>query len=159
VSDVSLTPATLVELLRRGLGVGVPPTALANMFDLDVEVVTNLSFNVRREDYGTAELSEKLTYLTWEAVRVHEHILRNGSPEMRLKASQAVLGKALATSVRQTPEEVKRARAELLAVARQERIIEVEGEYLDQERSSFVAVDVEADDQGQGRQAASAEDD
>jgi hypothetical protein len=153
MSEPKLTPSTLVELLRRGLNVGIPPTALANMFDLDAEVVKNLAVNVRRETFGTAELSEKLAHLTWQAVAAQEEIIRHGSPELKLKATMAVLGKALATSVRQTPEEVKRAREELLAVARQERILEIEGVSVEQERSSFVAVDVEADDQGQGREA------
>lgn len=153
MSDVALSPATLVELLRKGLNVGIPPTALANMFDLDADVVKNLAVNVRREQYGTAELSEALSFLTWQAVDEHINIIRNGSPEMRLKAVQQVLGKALATSVRQTPEEVKRAREELLAVAAQERIIEIEGVEVEPERSAFVAMDDEVDDQGQGRQA------
>jgi hypothetical protein len=57
-----------------------------------------------------------------------------------------VLGKALATSVRQTPEEVKRAREDLLAVAREERILDLEGEELEPEASAFVAVDEPTDD-------------
>jgi hypothetical protein len=145
---IDLSPATLVECLRKGLNVGIPPTALANMFDLETEVVQNLAITVRREKYGTAELSEVLSYLTWAAVEEQYNIITKGSPEMRLKATQMVLGKALATSVRQTPEEVKRAREDLLAVARQERIIDIEGEELEPEASSFVAMAEPADDQG-----------
>ncbi len=151
MSTIELNPATLVELLRRGLAVGIPPTALSNMFGLELEVVKNISLTVRREKYGTAELSEVLSDLTWQAVEEQFNIIRNGSPELRLKATQAVLGKALATSVRQTPEEVSRAREELLAIAMQERIIEIEGVEIETTRSSFVAMDEEPDDQGQGR--------
>jgi hypothetical protein len=145
-TTLDLTPATLVELLRRGLNAGIPPTALANMFDLPTEVTQNLSLTVRREMYGTAELSEVLSYLTWKAAEVTLSTLTRGSPEAQMKTVQMVLGKALATSVRQTPEEVKRAREDLLAVARQERIIDLEGEELEPEASAFVAVDEPTDD-------------
>lgn len=145
---IELSPNTLVECLRKGLNVGIPPTALANMFDLEAEVVQNLAITVRREKYGSAELSEVLSFLTWKAVEEQFNIITKGSPEMRLKATQMVLGKALATSVRNTPEEVTRSREELLAVARQERILELEGEEIEPEASAFVAVDEPADDQG-----------
>ena len=52
MGEVNISPSTLVELLRRGLNVGIPPTALANLFDLDPEVVKTLSITVRRETYG-----------------------------------------------------------------------------------------------------------
>lgn len=151
-----LSPYLLVELLRKGLNVGVPPTALANMFDMDPEVVKNLAMNVRREKYGTAELSELLSDLTFQALSHQMRTIMYGSPELAQKAAGVVLSKALATSVRQTPEEVMRAREELLAIARQERLIELdevyEGEIVETP-SAFVAVDLETDHQGQGRQA------
>jgi hypothetical protein len=141
-----LAPDKLVELVRRGLNLGVPPTVLANMFDLPIEVTMNLSLTVRREVYGTAELSEVLSFLTWKAAEVSLNALTGGSPEAQIKTAHMIMGKALATSVRQTPEEVKRAREDLLAVARQERIMELEGEELEPEASSFVAVDEPTDD-------------
>jgi hypothetical protein len=150
MGEVNISPSTLVELLRRGLNVGIPPTALANLFDLDPEVVKTLSITVRRETYGSAELSEVLSFLTWKAIEEQFALISKGSPELRLKATQAIIGKALATSVRQTPEEVTRARESLLVVAQQERVIDAEGEEI--EASAFVAMDESTDDQGQGRQ-------
>lgn len=138
----------MVELLRRGLNAGIPPTALSNMLDLPVDVVKNLSLTVRREKYGTAELSEVLSDLTWVAVEKEYELIKNGSPELALKATQAILGKALATSVRQTPEEVSRGREDMLALAHQERIIDAEGEEIEPEASSFVALDESTVDQG-----------
>jgi hypothetical protein len=138
----------MVELLRRGIRAGIPPTALANMMDIDPEVVQNFAINIRRGRYGTAELSEALSYLTWQAYEEMLHIIKHGSPADKLKATGALMGKALATSVRQTPEEVARARQDLLAMIAQERIIEIEGEEVDDERSPFVAVDDRSDDQG-----------
>src|SRR5271166_5818432 len=98
MGDIALSPATMVELLRKGLNVGIPPTALSNMMEVDVEVVQNLAITVRREQYGTAELSEVLSFLTWKAIEKQFAIIEKGSPEMSLKASQAILAKALATS-------------------------------------------------------------
>lgn len=151
-----LSPTLLVELLRKGLNVGIPPTALANMFDMPPETVQNLALNVRREKYGAAELSEMLSDLTFQALSHQMRTIMYGSPELAQKAAGVVLSKALATSVRQTPEEVMRAREMILAIAQQEKLIEVEEIYegeLVEAPSAFVAVDDEADDQGQGRQA------
>jgi hypothetical protein len=149
----ALSPILLVKLLRKGLNVGIPPTALANMFDLPPEVVKNASITVRRETYGSSELSEVLSFLTWKAIETQFKIIEKGSPELSLKASQMVLGKALATSVRQTPEEVKNAREELLAVLGQQRILDIEGEEIEPQASSFVAADEPPDDQGQEGEA------
>jgi hypothetical protein len=147
MSDVTLTPDTLIELLRRGLKVGIPPTALANMFEIEPDVVQTFAINVRRGRYGTAELSEALSFLTWESYEEMLHIIRKGSPELKLKATGMLMGKALATSVRQTPEEVARAREDFLAIIHQTKMIELEeGDGV--EHSAFVAVDDTADDQG-----------
>jgi hypothetical protein len=62
------------------------------------------------------------------------------------------MGKALATSVRQTPEEVMRAREELIAAIGQERLIEIEGVRVE-EASAFVAMDEPSDDQRQAGEA------
>jgi hypothetical protein len=150
VSDtqVALNPATLVELLRRGLRVGIPPTALANLFDLDSEMVRAMAVNIRRGRYGTPELSEALAFLTWEAYEEMLYIIRHGSPQDKLKATAALMGKALATAARQTPEEVERARSVLLAHISQDRILELEGEEEEDAPSAFVAVDERVDDQG-----------
>jgi hypothetical protein len=139
----------MVKIMRKGLNVGIPPTALANLFELDADVVKNLAMNVRREQYGTAEMSELLADLTFRALDHQRQTIMFGSPELAQKAAGVVLGKALATSVRQTPEEVMRAREELLAIARQERLVEIEGESV--EASAFVAMDGQADHQGQRR--------
>lgn len=146
MTEVQLNPDTLIELLRRGLRVGIPPTALANMMELDPEVVQTFAVNVRRGKYGTAELSEALSFLTWTAYEQMLHVIEHGSPELSLKASSMLMGKALATSVRQTPEEVARGRTEILAVLSEQKIIEIEGEEI--EASVFVAVDDSPDDQG-----------
>lgn len=117
---------------------------MANMMEMDPEVVQTFAINVRRGKYGTAELSEALSFLTWTAYERTLHILEHGSPELSLKAASQLMGKALATSVRQTPEEVARGREIVLAIAAEEKIIELEGEEV--EASVFVAVDDSPDD-------------
>jgi hypothetical protein len=126
---------------------------LANLFELEPEVVKNLSMTVRREQYGTAELSEFLSDLTWKALAHQMRTIMFGSPDMAQKAASVVMSKALASSVRQTPEEVSRAREMIMAVARQERLIELEGETVEStEASAFVAMDEPTDDQRQERE-------
>ena len=73
------------------------------------------------------------------------HTIKRGSPELKIKAVMALMGKALATSVRQTPEEVKMAREALLSVMGKEKIMDLEGEEI-VAGSTFVAVDDGTDD-------------
>ncbi|MDA4120187.1 MAG: hypothetical protein OK436_06325 [Thaumarchaeota archaeon] len=153
-----MSPTHLVDLIRRGLNAGIPPTALSNMLECDVEPIKTLSMQVRREKYGTAELSELLSELTFEALSNQMRTIKFGSPELAQKAAGVVLAKALATSVRQTPEEILRAREDLLAIARQDRVIDLEGEEVEvTEASAFVAMDEQIDDQRQRRQAQEAQ--
>lgn len=152
MTELAMTPSMLVELLRKGLRVGIPPTALSNMLDVPPDVVKNLAHVVRREQYGTAEMTEFLSNLTWEALGHQLRTIKFGSPELSQKAASVVMGKALATSVRQTPEEVMRAREELIAAIGQERLIEIEGVRVE-EASAFVAMDEPSDDQRQAGEA------
>ncbi|MDA4119767.1 MAG: hypothetical protein OK436_04180 [Thaumarchaeota archaeon] len=154
----AMSPPQLIDLIRRGLNAGIPPTALSNMLECDVEPIKTLSMQVRRERYGTAELSEYLADLTFRAINHQMKTIMYGSPELAQKAAGVVLSKALATSVRQTPEEILRAREDLLAIARQDRVIDIEGEEVEvAEASSFVAMDEQIDDQRQRRQAQEAQ--
>ena len=153
-----MSPPQLIDLIRRGLNAGIPPTALSNMLECDVEPIKTLAMQVRRQKYGTSELSELLSTLTFEALSHQMRTIMHGSPELAQKAAGVVLSKALATSVRQTPEEIIRAQQDLLAIARQERYIDVEGEEVEvAEASSFVAMDEQIDDQRQRRQAQEAQ--
>ena len=106
-----LDPLHLVEIVRRLIRVGVPPTAIANAFDLEPGPIKEVARNMRREQYGTAELSEAHSFITWLAYEKLLALIQNGSPEVSLKAAMQVQAKAMSISARQTPEEVTMARA------------------------------------------------
>ena len=110
---VQCDPVVLVEIVRRFLRVGVPPTAIANAFDLDPMPIKAVARNMRRESYGTAELSEAHAFLTWLAYEELLNLIRHGAPEIRLKAAMQIQSKSMSITARHTPEEVIRAREEL----------------------------------------------
>ena len=146
MTEMKLDPQLMVELLRRGLNAGIPPTALSNMLGVEVDVVKNLSLTVRREKYGSAELSEVLSDLTWVAIDREYEIIRNGSPELSLKATQIYPGQSPghlgAADSRRGPAGQRRT----AGGGHQERIIDAEGEEIEPEASSFVAMDEPTDD-------------
>jgi exonuclease VII small subunit len=107
-----LDPLILVEIVRRLIRVGVPPTAVANAFDLEPGPIKTVARNIRRDTYGTAELSEAHSFLTWLAYEKLLGLMQTGSPEIQLKAAMQVQAKAMSISARQTPEEVSEARRE-----------------------------------------------
>lgn len=140
-----LDAPTLIEVVRRLLNVGVPPTAIANAFDLDPGPIKAVARMVRREVYGTDEAAEATAYLTWAAYEEILTILKNGSPELRAKVAMQLQSKAMSVSARQTPEEVSMARAALGELIQDIELTEADmdaaaQEYEDQ-RAIFVPTD------------------
>ena len=140
-----LDAPTLIEVVRRLLNVGVPPTALANAFDMDPAPLKAIARMMRREAYGTEELAEAHAFLTWAAYEEMLNLLRTGSPEMRAKVAMQLQSKAMAISARQTPEDVSMARAALGALVADLEIsdaeLEAEAQAYEDQRASFVVAD------------------
>ena len=140
-----LDAPTLIEVVRRLLNVGVPPTAVANAFDIDPAPVKAVARMMRRESYGTDELGEANAFLTWAAYEEMLTLLRTGSPEMRAKVAMQLQSKAMAISARQTPEDVSMARAALGALVADLEIsdaeLEAEAQAYEDQRASFVVAD------------------
>ncbi len=140
-----LDAPTLIEVVRRLLNVGVPPTAVANAFDIDPAPVKAVARMMRREAYGTDELGEANAFLTWVAYEEMLTLLRTGSPEMRAKVAMQLQSKAMAISARQTPEDVSMARAALGALVADLEIsdaeLEAEAQAYEDQRASFVVAD------------------
>jgi len=137
--------ATLIEVVRRLLNVGVPPTAIANAFDIEAGPIKEVARMVRREAYGTDELAEAHAFLTWAAYEEMLMLLKNGSPEIRAKVAMQLQSKAMAVSARQTPEEVSMGRTALYELVQDLEITEEELEAAAQEyedaRNAFVITD------------------
>lgn len=140
-----LDAPTLIEVVRRLLNVGVPPTAIANAFDIEAGPIKEVARMMRREAYGTDEMSEAHAFLTWAAYEEMLKLLRSGSPEMRAKVAMQLQSKAMAVSARQTPEEVSMGRTALYELVADLDITEEELEVAAQEyedaRSAFVVSD------------------
>jgi hypothetical protein len=140
-----LDAPTLIEVVRRLLGVGVPPTAIANAFEIEAGPIKEVARMVRREAYGTDELAEAHAFLTWAAYEEMLSLLRSGSPEMRAKVAMQLQSKAMSVSARQTPEEVSMARAALGDLISDIEITDEELEAAAQEyedaRAAFVVSD------------------
>ena len=141
-----LDPLHLVEVVRRLIRVGVPPTAIANAFDLEPGPIKAVARNMRREQYGTAELSEAHSFLTWLAYEELLGLIKSGSPEIRLKAAMQVQAKAMSISARQTPEEVTMARSAFADLVADIEIAESELEEAAQAYEDSRAQVVPADD-------------
>jgi hypothetical protein len=141
----ALDPLHLVEIVRRLIRVGVPPTAIANAFDLDPGPIKAVARNLRRESYGTAELSEAHSFLTWLAYEKLLSLIQSGSPEISLRAAMQVQSKAMSISARQTPEEVTMARAafaDLVAdIEIDEQTLEEDAQAYEDERAQVVPSD------------------
>ncbi len=140
-----LDAPTLIEVVRRLLGVGVTPSQIANAFDIDAGPLKEVARMVRRQAYGTDDLGEATAFLTWAAFEETLNILRHGSPELRAKVAIQLQSKAMSVSARQTPEEVSMARAALGDLISDIEITEEELEAAAQEyedaRASFVVSD------------------
>lgn len=140
-----LDPVLLVEVVRRLIRVGVPPTAIANAFDMDPGPIKSVARNMRRDAYGTDELAEAHSFLTWLAYEQLLDLIQNGSPEIKLRAAMQIQAKAMAISARQTPEEMITARDSFRALAADIEIAEEDLELAAQEyenqRAAFVPTD------------------
>lgn len=142
---LTLPAPMLAEIIRRLLRVGVPPTAIANAFDMEAGPIKVVARNLRREVYGTDELAEAHTYLNWRSFEELQLILTNGSPELRAKVAMQIQSKAMAITARQTPEEVSLARAEMAMLTEGLDItdddLEAEAAAYDEIRAQFVPSD------------------
>lgn len=140
-----LDPLVLVEIVRRLIRVGVPPTAVANAFDLEPGPLKTVARNIRRDSYGTAELSEANAFLTWLAYEKLLALMQTGSPEIQLKAAMQVQAKAMSISARQTPEEVSEARREFAELIEDieisEETLEAAAQEYEDQRSMVVPSD------------------
>ena len=140
-----LDAPTLIEVVRRLLNVGVPPTAVANAFDIDPAPVKAVARMMRREAYGTEELAEAHAFLTWAAYEEMLTLLRTGSPEMRAKIAMQLQSKAMAISARHTPEEVSMGRQAIAALIGDleytESMLEEDAQAYEDQRAAFVVSD------------------
>jgi hypothetical protein len=116
------TPDWLPAIITRLLEVGVPPTAIANAFYVEVEAVKELQMSLRVEKYGTAELAEAMHDLMWNAYEDTLELIKQAPPARRLQLNMSLLAKAQTLVGNQTPDGVLRIQAELDAMMAETRL-------------------------------------
>lgn len=106
------SPEWLPTIIDRLLSVGVPPTAVANAFYLDVQVVKDRLIDGRISKYGTAELGEAMHALMWRAYEDLLTLIDSAPMSKRIQINMTLLSKASALVGSQTPDGIARMQAE-----------------------------------------------
>ena len=116
----------LLTLIDRLLTNGVPPTAIANSFDLDVQVIKDLLDNRHVKKFGTAELAEAIHALMWEALEDMRELMRNAPIAKRMQVNMTLLSRASAMIGSQEPDSIGKLQAEMAAMTAEVREIPVD---------------------------------
>jgi hypothetical protein len=101
-------------LLRRSLERGVPSDAIADIFDLPLDTVKEMSREVKVGHFSTADLGEYVENLQWETLKRTEEIIRNGSPEQVARIATSVFGRQIQAAGRRPSSALEEQRAEIL---------------------------------------------
>ena len=102
------------DVVERLLTVGVPPTAIAKAFEVDVFVIKEKLSGMRVERYGAAELAEAMGQLQWDALERVKDMMDNAPYNQRSKLITGILGRTMSLTARQSPETMGNVRVELL---------------------------------------------
>lgn len=103
------------------LRVGVPPTAIARAFDMDVEHIAAARSMMRTERYGTDEISEAMSWLQWEAYEEALTQIRVGTPANKARFIQLVLARSIGLAGKSSPESSEKIQQALAAMAEDAR--------------------------------------
>ena len=106
-------PDWLESICTRLLSVGVPPTALAKAFEVDVDAIKELHATILVQQYGTAEITEAMNYLMWRAYEDALSILDSAPVVQRTRFITTLLSRQSVILGKQSPESMQRLRAEL----------------------------------------------
>lgn len=83
-------------LVHRCLSAGVPPGIVAQIFELDAELVSEARKQVLVTEYGTADQEEYRQHLEWKTLAKCQDIMENGSPADQVRIATQVLGRQIA---------------------------------------------------------------
>jgi hypothetical protein len=116
-------PDWLPLIVDRLLTVGVPPTAIANAFDLDVQVVKDLLADRRVQKFGTAELSEALHNLMWEAYEDLLNLQKTAPITKRMQIDMTLISKASSMIGSQEPDSISKLQGEVATMMAEVRSV------------------------------------
>lgn len=140
-------PEWLQTIITRLLSAGVPPTAIANAFDMDVQAVKDFLVDIRVAKYGTAELGEAMHFLMWKAFEDTLTIIEQAPMSRRLAMNMSLLSKASALVGGQTPDTLAKMQKELSEFSAEARETEEE---VDSSIYEVAPLDAPADDPEKG---------
>lgn len=123
-----------IDLLQQLIMAGIPPTAIAIAFDLEVDFVRGIANELRVRRYGTSEISEAMAWLMWEAYDEAVKMLHSGSPANRIRAIAMILPRSVGMAARQDPEEFGRLRSRMEELIASQTAVNTD----DDEQSEFV---------------------
>ena len=103
----------LESACARLLEAGVPPTAIAKAFQIEVAAVKDLQASLHVQQYGTAEISEAMNFLLWRAYQDALTILESAPSATRTRFIITLLSRQSTILGKQSPEELGRMRDEL----------------------------------------------
>ena len=116
----------MLSIIDRLLTNGVPPTAIANSFDLDVQIIKDLLDDRHVRKFGTAELAEAIHALMWEALEDMRELMRNAPIAKRMQVNMTLLSRASAMIGNQEPDSIGKLQAEMAAMTAEVREIPVD---------------------------------
>ena len=105
-------------LVRRSLERGVPTQAVADIFDLPLDVCKEMAKECKVTRFGTADQGEYTDYLQWETLQRTEHILRTGSADQVARIATTVFGRQIQAAGRRPSGALEEQREELMEVFR-----------------------------------------
>jgi hypothetical protein len=104
------SPDWLETIIIRLLTVGVPPTAISHAFNVEVFAVKELQDTILTQKYGTAEISEAMNFLMWQAYQEGREILQFAQPAIRMRFITNLLSRQSVILGKQSPESLDKMR-------------------------------------------------
>jgi hypothetical protein len=101
-------------LLRRSLERGVPSQAVADIFEMPLDVVKDMVREVKVEQFGTADKDEYTDNLQWLTLQRTEQVIRTGSPDQVARIATTVFGKQIQAAGKRPSSALEDQRKELM---------------------------------------------
>src|SRR5580698_6408769 len=144
-------------VVDRLLEAGVPPTAIATAFEADPIVFRQRQAELHTRRYGSAELSEALAILQWEALERAREFMSEGASRTRQAFIMSILSKSLSLTGRQNPEQNERLRQDLEDLMTQVTVGQADDDLSTMDTSAYVPL-IEVDEGAAGTAAPADED-
>jgi hypothetical protein len=110
---VTISSREFELLVHRCLAAGVPSGVVAQVFELEPELVAEARKHVLVTEYGTADQEEYRQQLEWKTLQKCQLIMDSGSPADQARIATQVLGRQIAKGGKMESESNRQARERL----------------------------------------------